>query len=81
MNSNFWRNYKTLTLFEFLTLGAKLPQIKFLAFPIFLEEKLLMLLMLIDGAALRKVDSGFKILIHPSLYWLMASRYYKKRNT
>ena len=36
------------------------------------EEKLLMLLRLINSAGLKKVDSGMK------MFWLVASQYYEK---
>ena len=38
-----------------------------------------MMLRLINGAGLRKVDSGLKMLIKPILFWLVASQNYKKK--
>ena len=42
------------------------------------EEKLLLLLRLISGAAQRKVNSGLKMLIEPIQYWQVPSQYCKK---
>ena len=44
----------------------------------FSEEKLSMLLRLINGAGQGKVDSGFNMLIEFILFWLVASQYCKK---
>ena len=41
------------------------------------EEKVSMLLRLINGTGYRKVDSGLKTLIKLIYFWLVASKYYK----
>ena len=43
----------------------------------FSEEKLLMMLRLINGGGQRKVDSGLKMLIEPIQFWLVANQYKK----
>ena len=40
-----------------------------------------MLLRFINGACLRKVDSGLKMLIEPIYFWLVASQFDKKSNS
>ena len=42
------------------------------------EEKIFMLLRLINSAGQRKVDNGLKIQIKPIQIWLVASQFYKK---